>query len=364
MIAVNISNGNLVWATPFIAEGTIFSDVKKIPDTHDWDTSWGSSISSLKYDNGTSRKVVVGHDKMGHVMAMDAATGEEIWWKTIGTTHRTYAMPSPNGSGEVWPGPQYGVEAYSAVDNDTVYAASSSMGFNYFTDRKLGGHAVPLLDSIINGVGNGTITAIDVKTGNIKWQYPTSFPTKVSPLVTNGVVFSGYFTSNGKPYTADEYGNPKITPLESSGILVAFDKDSGKKLWEFNVGAPIGVGGPSVGNGMLFVPVDRIHPPAEAGAIVAFKPILAPEKDTKKGQQTTDMAIEIAGNNTQSANVFHKGKWVLIIRIYDIFMNQQWGVVDSYVSQGYEIKSIIPASQLPNTGSAVGLFVVLEKKPR
>jgi outer membrane protein assembly factor BamB len=37
------------------------------------------------------------------------------------------------------------------------------------------------------------------------------------------------------------------------GIIVALDKDTGKKIWEFNVGAPVGIGGPSIGHGMLFV---------------------------------------------------------------------------------------------------------------
>ena len=76
MIAVNVTNGKIVWATPFIAHGTVL-DVQ-IPDTHDWDTSWGSSITKVTLENGIEKKVVIGHDKMGNVMAMDAATGKEI----------------------------------------------------------------------------------------------------------------------------------------------------------------------------------------------------------------------------------------------------------------------------------------------
>jgi outer membrane protein assembly factor BamB len=62
------------------------------------------------------------------------------------------------------------------------------------------------------------------------------------------------------------------TPQISSGIIMALDADSGKELWEFNVGAPMGIGGPSIGDGMLLVPTGS---PAEIGAnpggyIVAF----------------------------------------------------------------------------------------------
>jgi len=64
-----------------------------------------------------------------------------------------------------------------------------------------------------------------------------------------------------------------------SGIIMALDKDTGKKLWEFNVGAPVGIGGPSIGHGMLFVTTGS---PAEVGSnkggyIVAFG---LPENDT------------------------------------------------------------------------------------
>ena len=38
-----------------------------------------------------------------------------------------------------------------------------------------------------------------------------------------------------------------------NAIIFALDKDTGKKLWEFNIGTSIGIVGPSVGHGMLFV---------------------------------------------------------------------------------------------------------------
>ena len=34
---------------------------------------------------------------------------------------------------------------------------------------------------------------------------------------------------------------------------MVLDVDTGKKLWEFNVGSSHGTGGPSLGHGMLFV---------------------------------------------------------------------------------------------------------------
>jgi alcohol dehydrogenase (cytochrome c) len=78
MVAVNVTNGKLVWATPFIAEGTVLKDVT-LPETHDWDMGWGASVTKVSFDNGTVRKVVIGGDKMGHAMAMDALTGRPLW---------------------------------------------------------------------------------------------------------------------------------------------------------------------------------------------------------------------------------------------------------------------------------------------
>ncbi|MGH9926736.1 MAG: PQQ-binding-like beta-propeller repeat protein, partial [Nitrososphaeraceae archaeon] len=92
MIAVNVTSGDIIWATPFIAHGTVLNHVV-VPDTHDWDTSWGSSITKVSLQNGTQKKIVVGHDKMGNVIAMDGKTGEEIWWKTLGKPTNINKIP-------------------------------------------------------------------------------------------------------------------------------------------------------------------------------------------------------------------------------------------------------------------------------
>ena len=262
MIAVNVTNGQIIWATPFIAEGTVLKNVK-VPDTHDWDTSWGSSVTKVTFDNGTQKKIVVGHDKMGNVIAMDAATGKEIWWKTLGRQYNIDKIPLPNGSGMIW---SYGVYNYHAVDNvggddnnnNTLYIAATNRGLNFFTDG-ISGHKVAPPNTIGQGSRNGTIIALDLITGKIKWQYQTEFPPRVSPLVTDGIVFAGYI-----PYTSKT----------RSGVVLALDKQTGKKIWEYNVNAPIGQVGLSIGDGMLFVPTGKIQglPKKEAvgGSIVAF----------------------------------------------------------------------------------------------
>jgi alcohol dehydrogenase (cytochrome c) len=269
MIAVNITSGQIIWATPFIDYGTVLN--VRVPDTHDWDTSWGSSISKVTFDNGTRAKVVIGHDKMGNVIAMDAATGKEIWWKTLGKQYNTNSIPLPNGSGMVW---FYGVYNYHAVDNNdnTLYITATNRGVNYFTDG-IAGHKIAAPHTIENGLHNGTIIAMDLRTGKIKWHYQTDFPPRVSPLVTNDIVFAGYIPFTEKTKGKATTATPTHTINTKSGLILALNKETGEKLWEYNLNAPIGQVGPSIGDGMLFVPTGKIQGQPKGGgqgSIVAF----------------------------------------------------------------------------------------------
>jgi hypothetical protein len=57
-------------------------------------------------------------------------------------------------------------------------------------------------------------------------------------------------------------------------VILALDKESGRKLWEYNTNAPIGPVGPSIGNGMLFVPTGKVQGMSNevkhGGFIIAF----------------------------------------------------------------------------------------------
>ena len=259
MIAVNVTSGEIIWATPFIAHGTVLEGVK-VPDTHDWDTSWGSSLSKITLQNGTQKKIVIGHDKMGNLIAMDSQTGDELWWKTLGRPIDINKIPSPNGTGLIW---AYGVYNYHAVDsNNTLYITATNRGLEFFTDG-LSGHKKAAPGTIEHGLKNGTIYAIDILNGKIRWEIDTEFPPRVSPLVTNDLLFVGYI-----PYERQT----------KSGTILALDKQNGSKLWEFNVDAPIAPVGPSIAQGLLFVPTGKlISNPAQStsngeGSLIAFEP--------------------------------------------------------------------------------------------
>lgn len=253
MVAIDIHKGKIIWATPFIAHGTVL-DVA-VPDSHDWDVSWGSSVSNVKFDNGTQKKIVIGHDKAGNVIAMDANTGKEIWWTTLGKQIGVDKIPSPKGTGMTW---SYGVYNFHAVDNDTLYITATNRGLNFFTDG-LSGHKKAPDDSIEQGLVNGTIYAIDLKNGNVKWKMDTDFPPRVSPTISNGILYTGYI---------------EFEDNQRSGKVLALDKATGDKLWEYDVAASISPVGISIGNGMLFIPTERLNLPGSdndvEGSIVAL----------------------------------------------------------------------------------------------
>lgn len=266
MIAVNITNGKIIWATPFIDYGTRLH--VRVPDTHDWDTSWGSSISKVTFNNGTQKKIVIGHDKMGNIVAMDGSTGKEIWWKILGKQYNIDSIPSPNGSGMIW---SFGIFNYHAIDSsdNTLYVTATNRGVDYFTDSGVAGHRVAAPHTIELGLRNGTIAAIDLKTGMTKWQYQIEFPPRVSPLVTDDILFTGYI-----PFSEHIKAKSNHFTTIKSGSILALDKETGKKLWEFNVNAPISPVGLSIGDGMLFVPTGKIQgskdSPSVGGSIIAF----------------------------------------------------------------------------------------------
>lgn len=57
-----------------------------------------------------------------------------------------------------------------------------------------------------------SITAINTGTGKTKWERKVVFPSLGSPLVTSGLVFSGYIPFAEKPcikYTITPFGIPK-----------------------------------------------------------------------------------------------------------------------------------------------------------
>jgi len=68
-----------------------------------------------------------------------------------------------------------------------------------------------------------------MRKGMIKRNYRVDFPPLVSPLVTQGLVFSGYipFTETTK---SGHIGHPIRSHQIRTGVMLALDSDTGKKM--------------------------------------------------------------------------------------------------------------------------------------
>jgi outer membrane protein assembly factor BamB len=187
----------------------------------------------------------------------------------LGRQYNTDSIPKPNGSGEIW---SYGIFNYHAVDdNNTIYVAATNRGLNYFTDGGISGHRVSPPHTIELGLRNGTIAALDLRTGKIKWQLSTQYPPRISPLVTRDLLFAGSIHFLEKTSPSGHISTTKYS------VILALDKKNGQKLWESDIKAEVGQVGPSIANGMLFIPTDKIQSnlkngPRHGGSIIAFQP--------------------------------------------------------------------------------------------
>ena len=170
----------------------------------------------------------------------------------FGPHYNTESIPSRTGSGMIW---FYGISNYHAVDDvsKTLYISATNRGVNYFTDG-IAGHKKTAPHTVQDGLRNGTIIAMNLLNGKVKWQFETKFPPRVSPLITNKIVIAGYIPFAEKTKTTSNHA--KTT---SSGIILALDKETGNELWEYDLHAPIGQVGPSIAHGMLFVPTGKIY---------------------------------------------------------------------------------------------------------
>jgi alcohol dehydrogenase (cytochrome c) len=298
MIAVNITNGHIIWATPFVQVGTVLN--VKLPDTNDWDTYWGSQLVTVNMSKGVTQ-LVIGKDKHGDIMAMYASTGKPLWWinlqKLFSSTNTTQTIES----------------CYASNDINTFYIQVSP-----FTTH------------------NGTIVAIDLLTGKIKWKKIIN-ATISSPLVSNGMLFA----SDNKNTV-------------NSGFIMALNKLTGSLLWKFNVGSQVGQGGPSIGQGMLLVPLYN-------GILEAFglkdpinqtSPIIKPNITNPITQPNTASPI-IKPVQNNPVNPTNKSYWTN---------------TTNYTQVNHEATIPIPKTGIPIIPALLALFImggsIIERKLR
>jgi alcohol dehydrogenase (cytochrome c) len=209
-------------------------------DDHDWDSVQQPVVADIHWQ-GQLRPVLLWANRNGFFYALDRQTGQFLFakpfakqtWATGFTPDgrpivrpeakpsRTGTLVSPFAGGATnwWP-PSYD-SARRLMYVSTVDAASI-----YFSGDARGERSGQLLGSAAtffgNQLGSSSVKAIEVATGNVRWEAPLArgfdVPRTVGGVLSTagGVVFAGY---------RDEF--------------LAFDSDTGRTLWSIRLGGHV-----------------------------------------------------------------------------------------------------------------------------
>ena len=225
LLAIDATTGEIRWHFQFTPH-----------DTHDWDANQIPVLVDIAI-NGRERKVVVVANRNAFYYVLDRETGEflrgtpyatQTWAEGLDERGRPIVLPNTEPTVEgtlIYPGPQgttnWFSPSYSPVTR-LFYVAVREKGSLYFK-----GDAEYVPGTFFLGGGGqalsgddaaGAIRALDVTTGEMRWDFPLHSPPWSGVLSTaGGLVFGG-------------------TP---EGNVFALDASTGDPLWDFQTGGEV-----------------------------------------------------------------------------------------------------------------------------
>jgi alcohol dehydrogenase (cytochrome c) len=206
-------------------------------DVHDWDANEIPVLFDAEID-GRPRKVVAMANRNAFYYVLDRVTGEFIsgapyarqnWAEGLDKKGRPLLKPGmePNEEGVLvyphwagaanWHSPSYSPATKLFYQNTREMGSYFYKGDGEYVPGKMyeGGSFKPV---DVEREAYGAVRALDAITGQMKWEFRIPSPPLAGVLSTaGGVVFSG----------------------TNEGNFFALDADSGKPLWDFNVGAGV-----------------------------------------------------------------------------------------------------------------------------
>jgi alcohol dehydrogenase (cytochrome c) len=196
-------------------------------DSHDWDLTHAMPLFTVNI-NGIERRIVTTAGKDGVLRALDRTTREFLYETPVTTrenaevavtTSPTRACPGVLG-GVQWSGPSFnratGMLYVPAVDWCATFTAFSEP--RYIPYREYMGGTVDLDPP---DKAQGWLTAIDARSGAVRWKYRSPRPMVAGVTSTaGGLVFTG----------------------ELTGHFLTLDARTGKVLYRFNTGGSMGGG--------------------------------------------------------------------------------------------------------------------------
>jgi PQQ-dependent dehydrogenase (methanol/ethanol family) len=285
-LALNADTGKIVWYYQHIVDHWDFD--------HPFerllvDTAVSPDPSQVAWINprlrpGERRKVITGiPGKTGIVYTLDRQTGEFLWARPTVTQNvvskidpatgavtvnpettfteagqKRFVCPTPNG------GKDFQAGAYSPVTNAMYYGLQNTCMDMTAINNPNTAYSFNSRAEVTPGTNNiGTIYAISAETGRTLWKYEQRAGMMSLVATGGGLIFGG----------------------DTNGRFRAFDQDTGRVLWEVNLGSPVtgypitfSAGGrqyvaASVGNSLVSSGLNRLAPdlhPSNASNIFVF----------------------------------------------------------------------------------------------
>ena len=207
VVALSVASGALSWAA------------QEVP--HDlWD--YDAASPPVLFDLG-ARLTVGAAGKDGYWYEWDAATGRPVV-PPVAFVKQDHSPPAPGGTVE-WPGPDgganYGPTSYDPALHLAFVAGINGAEMLYGAPETHAQNTVDLgtaQGGVAGGAWTGTLTAVDVRDGQVAWQIDTATPPIGGSCVTaGGAVLFG----------------------QENGDLEAVAAATGQVVWRRQLGAPI-----------------------------------------------------------------------------------------------------------------------------
>ncbi|ROS05164.1 Beta-barrel assembly machine subunit BamB [Sinobacterium caligoides] len=161
----------------------------------------------------------------GEVIAFDQLTGEEQWRSDV----KSEVLSAPVG--------RYGIVVVQAFDGN-IYgldASDGSRSWRYDSSRPvltLRASATPVIveDTVYAGLANGREVALDLSSGQVKWEARVAIPQGESEI-------ERIVDVNDSPLII----NSELYAVSYQGRLLKMDRSSGRPAWEFKASSDGGL---------------------------------------------------------------------------------------------------------------------------